>query len=233
MCRHLWLASIVPVLCCPSVTVVGEPPQVPRTAKGLWSDFDPRKEPLDAHAVREWEKDGIVFRYVTYHVGTFKGVKARMAAFYGFPKRGRKLPGLLHLHGGGQRAFLHEVEFYAKQGYACLSINWSGREMEEGRPGDPNTDWGAVDPTRQNVPGYFNLKPGPKYLDPFESPRNNNWYLLTLGARRGLTFVRHQQRPVQAVQKSPVDLDVAGGSGRRRWTWTSPVDLDVARGSEP
>ena len=194
MCRsrHLWLALIVPVLCCPPLTVVGEPLQVPRTVKELWSDFDPRKEPLDAHVVREWEKDGIIFRYVTYRIGTFKGVQARMAAFYGFPKDGQKLPGLLHLHGGGQRAFLHEVEFYAKKGYACLSINWGGREMGNARPNDPNTDWGAVDPTQQNVPGYFNLQPGPKYLDPFESPRNNNWYLLTIGARRGLTFLERQ-----------------------------------------
>ena len=96
MCRsrRLWLALIFPVFCFPPLTVVGQPPQVPRTVKELWSDFDPRKEPLDAKVVREWEKDGIVFRYVTYHIGTFKGVKARMAAFYGFPKGGQKMPGL-------------------------------------------------------------------------------------------------------------------------------------------
>ena len=41
---------------------------------------------------------------------------------------------------GGQRAFQHEVEYYAKRGYACLSINWGGREMEDAKPGDPNTD---------------------------------------------------------------------------------------------
>jgi hypothetical protein len=64
--------------------------------------------------------------------------------------------------------------------------------MENAKGGDPNTDWGAVDPTQQNVPGYFNLKPGDKYLDSFASPRNNNWYLLTLGARRGLTFLEQQ-----------------------------------------
>ena len=64
--------------------------------------------------------------------------------------------------------------------------------MEGAKSGDPNTDWGAVDPTQKNVPGYFNLKPGDKYLDPFESPRNNNWYLLTLGSRRGLTFLEQQ-----------------------------------------
>jgi dienelactone hydrolase len=131
-------------------------------------------------------------RYVTYRIGAFKGVPARMAAFYAFPKGGHRLPGLLHLHGGGQRAFLSEVSYYARRGYACLSINWGGREMENAKPGDPNTDWGAVDPTQRNVPGYFSLKPGPKQLDPAESPRNNNWYLLTLGARRGLTFLEKQ-----------------------------------------
>lgn len=142
--------------------------------------------------MREWERDGIVYRYVTFHIGTFKGKPARMAAFFGFPKDGKKLPGLLQIHGGGQRASLKEVEFYAKRGYACLSINWGGREMEDAQDGDPNTDWGAVDPTQQNVPGYFNLKPGEKYLDQSESPRNNNWYLLTLGSRRGLTFLEQQ-----------------------------------------
>jgi hypothetical protein len=125
------------------LVAAGERPAAPPTVKALWSDFDPRSDPLDGQVIRKWDKDGIIFRYVTYHIGTFKGVKARMAAFYGFPKGSEKVPGLLHLHGGGQRAFLHEVEFYAKKGYACLSINWGGREMEEGKPGDPNTDWGA------------------------------------------------------------------------------------------
>jgi dienelactone hydrolase len=178
--------------------------QVPRTAEPLWSDFDPRKDPLDVQVVREWEQDGIVYRYVTFQIGTFKGKTARMAAFYAFPKGGTKLPALLHIHGGGQRAFLHEVNFYAKRGYACLTVNWGGREMENAKPGDPNTDWGAVDPTQKNVPGYLNLQPGKLYLDDVESPRNNNWYLLTLGCRRGLTFLE---------QQAEVDLDKLGVYG--------------------
>lgn len=164
----------------------------PATVRELFADFDPRRAPLDTRLVREWERDGIVFRYVTFHVGDFKGQPARMAAFYAFPKGAQKVAALLHLHGGGQRAFLHEVEFYARRGYPCLSINWGGREMEGAVAGDPNTDWGAVDPTQTNVPGYNNLRPGEKYLDPNDSPRNNNWYLLTLGARRGLTFLERQ-----------------------------------------
>ena len=190
--RIILAAFLLLVLLAELASGLARAAEVPKTVESLWADYDPRQEPLDAKVVREWEEGGIVFRYVTYHIGTFKGVPARMAAFYAFPKGGRRLPGLLHLHGGGQRAFLGEVSYYAKRGYACLSINWGGREMENAKPGDPNTDWGAVDPTQNNVPGYFSLKPGPKQLDPVESPRNNNWYLLTIGARRGLTFLEKQ-----------------------------------------
>jgi len=165
---------------------------IPKTVEQLSADFDPRREPLESLIVREWEKDDVIYRYVTFHVGVFKQQPARVAGFYAFPKNSKNLPGLLHLHGGGQRAFLHEVEFYAKRGYACLSINWGGREMEDSLSIDPNTQWGAVDPTQTNVPGYFNLQPGERYLDPMESPRNNNGYLLTLCGRRGLTFLEQQ-----------------------------------------
>jgi hypothetical protein len=174
---------------------IGEPP---RTVAELWAAFDPRAEPLETRVVREWSSDGVAYKSVTFHVGRFLDRPARVAAFYASPVNSvpadqpRRLPGLLHLHGGGQRAFLHEVEFYAKRGYACLSLNWGGREMERAEPGDPPTDWGAVDPTQNNVPGYNSLRPGGKTLDAFDSPRNNNWYLLTLAARRGLTFLEQQ-----------------------------------------
>lgn len=186
-----WL-SVMCLVLLSGAAIAKDDLAVPMSVQDLWKDFDPRRDPLEDVVVREWERDGIVYRYVTYQIGAFKGQPARMAAFFGFPKGARKLPGLLHLHGGGQRAFLHEVGFYARRGFACLSINWGGREMENASPSDPNTDWGVVDPTQKNVSGYFNLKPGAQYLDPVESPRNNNWYLLTLGARRGLTFLEQQ-----------------------------------------
>ncbi len=190
------LATLALFVVLPPIGLIGSGTcpagEAPKDVEVLWADYDPQRDPLEAEVVREWKKDGIVFRYVLYDIRTFKDAKARMAAFYGLPEGGTRLPGLLHLHGGGQRAFLHEVEYYAKRGYACLSINWGGRPMEDAEPSEPNTDWGAVDPTQQNVPGYFNLQPGEKYLDDFESPRNNNWYLLTIGARRGLTFLEQQ-----------------------------------------
>lgn len=160
----------------------------------LWADFDPRAEPLETEIIREWQSDGLLLRYVRFRVGTFKGKPARLAAFYGFPADAKeKLPAVMHIHGGGQRANLDEVKALAGRGYAALSVNWGGREMEGAQPGDANTDWGAVDPTQQNVPGYNSMLPGPKqFFEDREDPRNCNWYLLTLGCRRGLTFLEQQ-----------------------------------------
>lgn len=167
--------------------------QIPKSVSELWGDYDPRAEPLDVRVIRKWDEGDIELSYITYTVGTFKGKESRVAAFVAYPKGRNDLPGLVHIHGGGQRAFLNEVRYYANRGYACLSVNWGGREMEAAKPGDENTDWGTVDPTQNNVRGYFNLKPGDLYLDPTESPRNNNWYLLTIACRRGLTVLEQME----------------------------------------
>ena len=168
--------------------------QVPKTVKELWADFDPRKDPLEAEVISEWKADGLVLRKVRFLVGAFKGKPARLAAFYGFPEGTKgKLPAVMHIHGGGQRANLNEVQALAARGYAALSVNWGGREMEDAKPGELNTDWGAVDPTQQNVPGYNSMLPGPKqFFEDREHPKNCNWYLLTVACRRGLTFLEQQ-----------------------------------------
>ena len=176
----------------------------PQSVEQLWAGYDPQAEPLDVRVVREWQEDGLTLRYVVYSIGTFRGKPARMAAFYGFPTGGKKLPAVMHMHGGGQCAFLQIVKRYAKRGYATLSVNWGGRTMEGAKPDDPNTDWGAVDPTQNNVGGYSNLLPQDNTIDPFPSARNNNWFLLTVGCRRGITFLE---------QQSEVDADRIGVFG--------------------
>jgi len=167
--------------------------RVPQNLNELWDGYDPQKEPLETQLVRQWQEGDVTYRYVVYTVGTFKGRKSRMAAFYAFPKHDKKLPALLHLHGGGQRAFLHAVKHAADNGYAALSINWGGREMERTLPGDANTDWGALDATQSGHNSHYaSMRPDDKTLDDVESPRNNNWFLLVLAARRGITFLEQQ-----------------------------------------
>ena len=84
------------------------------------------------------------------------------------------------------------MKFYVGRGYACLSINWGGREMDNARPDDPNTDWGPSIPRRKmfRITRISNRENSTSI--PASPPRNNNWYLLTLGSRRGLTFLERE-----------------------------------------
>ncbi|MCE9632216.1 MAG: dienelactone hydrolase family protein [Planctomycetia bacterium] len=189
---------------------------VPQSVEELWADFDPRRDPLETEVIREWREDGGVFRHVRFLVGTFKGKPARMTAIHGFPEgSASKVPGVMHIHGGGQRGSLSEVAFLVQRGYAALSVNWGGRGTSEGpfnavegaQPGDPNTDWGAVDPSQCNAQGYSTLHPGPsQFFEDREHPKNNNWYLLAVGCRRGLTFLEQQ------AEVDPARLGVHGYS---------------------
>ena len=187
-----------------------EPDQVPQNVADLWQDYDARKEPLDINVVQEWRSDGVVTQYVTFKVGTFKGADARVAAYYSFPDNGKRNAAFVWSHGGGQRAERGRGIYFAKQGFATLDINWLGRPMEDGI--DENTDWGNVDPTQG--PRFYakalrkgwkrNLQPDEHSIDPVASPRNANWFLLTVAARRAITFLE---------QQSEVNADQLGFSG--------------------
>ncbi len=184
----------------------------------MWAGFDPRTEPLEVEVLKSWEEAGVVLKVVRFHIGVFKGQKARLAAVYGYSKAairgGAKLPGLLQIHGGGQFADYRACLMNAKRGYATLSIAWAGRINAPGyvvtpnevklfwgkKTGDPKynitTDWGAVDgyhaPGRNPGNQFPSIKPAAWTLDKVESPRNSGWFLCALAARRALTFLEKQ-----------------------------------------
>jgi len=171
---------------------------VPQTVTDLWKDYDPRKESLDVKIIKEWKIEGVVTRYITFKVGTFKGVPARIAAYYSFPENGLKNPAFVWSHGGGQRADRNRGIYFAKQGYATVDINWLGRPLENDIA--ENTDWGKVDPT-QGKKFYSkalrkswktNFQPDEHTIDPVISPRNSNWFLLAVAGKRAITFLEEQ-----------------------------------------
>ena len=201
--------------------------KVPQNLEELWDGFDPLKEPILGEVTKEWESEGVVCRVVRYRVGIFKGQPATVAAFYAAPKGAKQLPGLMHIHGGGQSANLGNVITDAKRGYASLSLNWGGNKMTfaDGKLYDgPNTDWGALDathPPQRNKVNHFagGTAPDAFTLDAVDSPRNDNWFLVTLAARRGLTFLESQP------EVDPERLGVYGHSmGGRLTTQLTGID---------
>ncbi len=186
----------------------------PATFEALWAGFDPRKEPLDIEVLKAWEEDGVALKVLRYRIGVFKGQKALMAAVYGYPKGGSRLPGLVQLHGGGQFADYKAPLTNAKRGYATISLAWAGRISAPGYAVNPDgvalfwagqtndpayrvtTDWGALDgyhaPCRNPQSNFIGVQPAAWTLDAVESPRNSPWFLCALGARRALTFLERQ-----------------------------------------
>ena len=172
--------------------------KVPGNVVELWQDYDARREPLEVQIIKEWKADDVITRYVTFKIGTFKGSDARLAAYYSFPTHPQKHAAFVWSHGGGQRAQKERGIYFAKQGFATLDINWLGRPLEADI--QINTDWGKVDPTQG--PRFYskalrkgwkrNLQPDDHSIDPIASPRNANWFLLTVAARRAVTFLEEQ-----------------------------------------
>ena len=173
--------------------------QVPENVEELWRDYDPRKEDLKVKLIREWKQDGLVCRYLTFKVGRFKGVDSRIAAYYTFPDDGKRHTAFVWCHGGGQRADRIRGIQYAKEGFASIDINWGGREIEKGVA--DHTDWGKVDASQG--PQFYkkalrsqwkrNLLPDDYTVDSLPSPRNSNWFLLSVAARRAITFLEKQK----------------------------------------
>ena len=213
--------SIATVLSIGFLQLIGQetlPPIIdgnpPKTLVELWSGFDPQAEPLEKKILHEWEEDGVVLQVLRFRIGVFKGQKAMMAAVYGYPKGGKSLPGLVQIHGGGQYADYRAPLTNAKRGYATLSIAWAGRINTPGYIVSPKevklfwdnktnvpgyrvtTDWGALDgyhaPSRYEGGAFNGIQAAEWTMDAIESPRNNSWFLIALGARRALTFLEQQ-----------------------------------------
>ena len=189
----------------------GDPP---RTHAELWKGIDPTAEPLDVEVLHEWEEDDVVLQVLRYRIGIFKGTKAMMAAVYGYPKGKTNLPGLVNIHGGGQYADYRAPLTNARRGYATITLAWAGRisapnyrvspkEVQlfwDDAKDDPlyrvTTDWGALDayhaPSRNGRDAFVSIRDGSEdwTYDDIASPRNNSWFLITLGARRALTFLQ-------------------------------------------
>jgi dienelactone hydrolase len=193
-------------------------PSIPQTVDELWADFEEldKSTPLEVEVLKAWEQDGVVCQIVRYQIGVFKGTPSRVAAFYSFPKEGKKLPAIVAIHGGGQSASLPSVVAYAKRGYAILSLNWGGNKMSLGAEAwsGPQTDWGKLDathPPQRNPVNHFagSLASDEFTLDSVESPRNSNWFLVLMAARRAISLLE-QQPEVDATRIGAMGHSMGG-----------------------
>jgi dienelactone hydrolase len=199
--RRHFLSITAAALASPIARAQAASTGVPQNLHDLWQGFAEmdRSTPLEIETLKSWAEDGTDCQILRYQVGVFKGASSRVAAFFACPTGAKNLPALIHLHGGGQSASLSTVKAYASRGYAALSINWGGNRMRLGEEdwAGPQTDWGKLDathPPQRNKANHFAgpLTPDEFTLDAVESPRNSNWYLVLVAARRALSLLERQ-----------------------------------------
>jgi hypothetical protein len=119
------------------------------TPESVWAGFDPRHEPLEIETLNRWSEHGARYTEFTFTGMTIEGSKVRVYAISSASMGKKNLPGVLHIHGGGQTVNPAWLRFWNDRGYAALTFNWGG----EWRGWDKFTDWGkrALDRTERPV----------------------------------------------------------------------------------
>jgi dienelactone hydrolase len=148
------------------------------TIDELWEGVDPTIDPLDIQVLDEWTSDSIHYTRLYFTSEYWEGEPVRVYAIHGAPEGGQKLPGILHIHGGGQTANIEWVTFWAKRGYVCVTFDFCG-------------DWTKLDPNRKEFTkwGRFTggMDVGGRWMRP--DARHDPWFHWAYTARRALTLL--------------------------------------------
>lgn len=82
--------------------------------------------------------NGVEVMELTFAGAPFNGQPTRIYGFYARPAGSKKAPGVVQLHGAGLNVLNDQAAiFYAKNGFACLSIDWAGPAKDRAQPRKP------------------------------------------------------------------------------------------------
>lgn len=111
--------------------------------------------PLVIERVSQQQQDGVIVEELYINGVPFGGKPTRIYAWYARPAAPGKVPGVVQLHGSGLVKLAPEAAIgYAKQGYACISLDWAGPDWKsEGilRAG-PRSDFSSTGSSAVAVP---------------------------------------------------------------------------------
>jgi dienelactone hydrolase len=169
---------------------------VPKDVTQLWSGYDPRALSLDIEIKQAWTDGDVKLQRLYFTSEISGGVPARIYAITGVPRREGKVPGILHIHGGGQTASLDWVRYWTKRGYAAVSLDWCGEVATRA----DFAHWGAI---KANM-----MKDG---QDRTTSPsvRASPWFHWAGASRRALT-VLEQLPDVDVTQLAIFGVSMGG-----------------------
>jgi dienelactone hydrolase len=95
--------------------------------KALFATPDFKAVPPAVEVISETTAEGVTTTELYFAGAPFDGAPTRIYAFYARPAAPGKYPGVVQLHGAGLATLSPApAQFYAKHGYACISIDWAG-----------------------------------------------------------------------------------------------------------
>ncbi len=146
----------------------------------IWEGYDPRHEPLGEEILETWTEDDVTYKEVYFNGEKFDGKYVRIYGIYASPLKGENLPGVLHIHGGGQTVNKDWLKEFTGRGYAALTFNWGGEWPNR----DKVTQW-------NDVPnGNHRSREG--RLVTLPTPREDAYFLWTQASMRALTYLESQ-----------------------------------------
>lgn len=114
----------------------------------MWTQQELNELPLAVDVVETSLLDGVCTEQVYYQSHCYEGIPIRIFGYCSYPEDGPKgRPALLYIHGGGLTADRELTRLFARRGYVCLSIDWTG--PVPGREG--YSDFGTL----ENRTNYF------------------------------------------------------------------------------
>ena len=152
------------------------------TPDKVWRDFRPDAPDLEIEKIRSWHEDQADFETLRFTAERESGGRVSVFAIRGAPSNGSRLPGILHIHGGGQTASHDWVRFWTSRGYVCVSYDFTGPWAER----KEFTDWGPIKQANlAQANGGLQLRP---------TPRASSWYHWAVVARRALTLLSYHPK---------------------------------------
>ena len=148
----------------------------------LWKEFDPAHDDLDCQILERREDEDCVVTELTYFSHECEGEPIWVYGILGIPKSDETVPGVLHIHGGGQTANEAHVRRMIEEGYAALTFDWTGPTDDR----EKVTDFGMASTDK------YRIEPGPEY---------SHLYHATAIARRGLTLLAGQPATTEPPQQ--------------------------------
>ncbi len=103
--------------------------ELDRTAFFAAPDF--KEVPPNVEVLSETSAEGVTTQEILFAGGDFNGKPTRIHAYYSRPAAEGKYPAVVQLHGAGFRKLTpNATVFYARNGFACLSLDWAGKAKD-------------------------------------------------------------------------------------------------------